>query len=404
MRTEVSTSERQVSVLVVTTSFPTKQNPASGIFVKRFVDNLPSNLEISVLTPCGCDPDAFPLDPRYKLKCFRYGLWEWQKLAHTPGGVPAVLENNLFLKFLLPVFLVSMALCCMKEIPRADIIHANWSINGFICAWAKLFTGKPMVLTLRGADVTKSETSRFYKSLLRFAMRSSQVVTVVSEAMYQRLIMLHPDMKQKLTVVPNGVDNELLEIPVRSLNLKKGLFNVLVVGSLINRKNLPVVLKAVASLRGRLEIRLTIVGEGPEKRSLELLCDDLGIAECVEFAGTVAPEHISVCLKQADCMVLASSREGKPNVILEAFASGLPVIASNIDGVKEMIGNSENGLLFESGNEKELADKLEELLRDESLYGEFSKNGKEYILQNNLQWRDTGRQYASIYKNLTEVI
>lgn len=402
MKKTINKINNNLSVLVVTSSFPSRQNPVSGIFIKRLVDNVPDPVKISVLTPCASEPDAFPSDSSYQVKCFRYGPWKWQKLAHLPGGIPAAMEQNLFMKLLVPVFLLCMFLRCVREIPKVDIIHANWSVNGFICALANMIARRPLILTLRGTDISKSESSKVYSFILRFAMRFSQVVTVVSDAMCQQLISQYPEIDKKITLVPNGVENELLNIPVRKIQTNQDCFQVLVIANLIKLKNVPVIIKAISKLDGQLKIKLTVIGDGPEKGTLEKLSRELGVAKYVEFTGLVNPKNIVNYLKQADSLVLTSSSEGKPNVVLEAFGAGLPVIASNIDGVKEMIGNNENGLLYDSGSDEMLTVKLLELFRNENLYKTFSENGRKYILQNKLLWADTGNHYASIYNRLVE--
>ncbi|WP_455199858.1 glycosyltransferase family 4 protein [Kaarinaea lacus] len=402
MKKTINRTNNNVSVLVVTSSFPSRQNPVSGIFIKRLVDNIPAPVKISVLTPCASEPDAFPPGTHYQLKCFRYAPWKWQQLAHLPGGIPAALEKNFLMKLLVPVFLLCMFLRCVREIPRVDIIHANWSVNGFICALANMVARRPLILTLRGTDISKSESSKVYNFILRFAMRFSQLITVVSDAMHQQLISQYHEMDRKITFVPNGVEHELLNIPARKIRSNQDCFQVLVIANLIKLKNVPVIIKAIANLDGRLKIKLTVIGDGPEKGALQKLSRELGVARYVEFTGLVDPENIVNYLQQSDSLVLTSSSEGKPNVVLEAFAAGLPVIASDIDGVKEMIGNNENGLLYESGSDKMLTAKLLELFRNESLYRTYSENGRKYILQNKLLWGDTGHRYATLYNSLVE--
>jgi glycosyltransferase involved in cell wall biosynthesis len=403
MKKTINKFNNNLSILVVTSSFPNRQNPVSGIFIKRLVDNIPAPIKVSVLTPCGSEPNDFSPDSNYQIKCFRYAPWKWQKLAHLPGGIPAALDQSFCMKLLLPIFLISMFLCCVREIPKADIIHANWSVNGFICALANMLVRRPLILTLRGTDITKSASSKFYNFLLRFAMRFSDVVTVVSEAMCQQLVSQHPEYHQKIILVPNGVENELLQLPVRQIKHDQDYFQVLVIANLIKLKNVPVVIRAISKLKNELKMKLTVIGDGPEKIDLEKLSRELGVAEHVKFAGLVDPKDIASYLQQANCLVLTSLSEGKPNVVLEAFASGLPVIASNIDGVKEMIGNNENGLLYDSGNDEMLAAKLLDLFRNDSLFKTYSENGRKYILQNKLLWGDTGDRYASIYNSLVEV-
>jgi len=395
-------TDSSITVLLVTTSFPTKHNPVSGIFIKRLVDNIPLSVNVSVLTPCACVPEAFIKHKRYQFLCFRYGPWQWQKLAHMPGGIPAALEQHISMKLLLPIFLLSMLVRCIREIPRVDVVHANWSVNGFICAMANILARRPLILTLRGTDISKSESSKVYDLLLRFAMRFSHVITVVSEAMRQRLVTKYPASSHKIIFVPNGVDNQLLEIPLKQLDSKQEVYHVLVVANLIKLKNLPVIVKAASLLSDQLKIKLTIVGEGPEKAALQKLSQQLNLEKDVRFAGLVNPDDIAEYYKHTDVLVLASLSEGKPNVVLEAFAAGVPVIASNIDGVREMIGENENGLMFDPNDEHALMACMLDLFRNANLYRKFSENGRNYILQNKLSWMDSGERFAAIYKDLVE--
>lgn len=392
----------QLSVLVVTTSFPTNENPVSGIFVKRLLDNMPSHVDLKVLTPCGVSRLSFGANERYKIECFRYAPWKWQRLAHQPGGIPAALENGFFMKLLLPVFLLSLLIRCFREIPKVNVIHANWSVNGFICAIANIFARRPLVLTLRGTDINKANRSIVYRYILRAALNGSKVVTVVSQAMQNALSTDFPAISPRMVMVPNGVDRNLMDIALRKKKHSKDCINVLVIANLIKLKNVALCIRAVARLKNQLAVKLTIVGDGPEKKSLRKLVVEFGLQNDVKFQGSVDPDNIASYLEDADCLVLTSSSEGKPNVVLEAFAAGLPVIASAIDGVTEMIGEDDNGLLFESGNEIDLAQKIQKLFYSDVLYEKYSKCGRDYVVKNRLLWGDTGERFADIYSALVQ--
>ena len=396
-----STTKRQTSVLFVTTSFPTSENPASGIFVKRLVDSVPSHVKLTVLTPCGTSPTSLGQSPTYDLVCFRYAPWQWQTLAHQPGGIPAALEKSFLIKLVLPIFLLCFFWRCFREAGKVDIIHANWSVNGFICALANVFARRPMILTLRGTDISKTGSSITYRLILRFAIRASTVVTVVSNAMSDKLCAQFPQHQKRIISITNGVDNRLTDIPPRDSKHSKDNLNILVIANLIKLKNVPVILEAVSKLKGQISCNLRIIGEGPERDALIVQARMLELTEFVDFAGVVDPEKIIDYLKYADCLVLTSSSEGRPNVVLEAFAAGLPVIASDIDGVRELIGDNENGLLYKSGDSQMLAERLQELFYSDVLYRRYSRSGRDYILKHNLLWSDTGNQYAEIYDSLT---
>jgi glycosyltransferase involved in cell wall biosynthesis len=103
-------------------------------------------------------------------------------------------------------------------------------------------------------------------------------------------------------------------------------------------------------------------------------------------------------LSAADAFVLASYSEGRPNVVLESFAVGLPVIATDIDGVRELVKEGETGLRFQAGNSRELAKQIERLQKKPELQALLSSRGREFIQQNQLLWTNVGQRYADLYK------
>ena len=126
----------------------------------------------------------------------------------------------------------------------------------------------------------------------------------------------------------------------------------------------------------------------------------LGLLKQVRFLGSVTPESMPSLLSRADVLILASSSEGRPNVILEAMAAGLPVIASAIDGVTELVEDGATGLLFSSGDSEDLARQIDVLARDSQMGSKLSKNGRAFIVDKGLLWRNTGGLYAAIYDQL----
>ena len=115
------TSHHRLHIGLVTTSFPLRGSSVSGIFVKRLVDNLPSDLKVTVVTPCDTYPPEVENEAHYTLVAFRYALMRWQVLAHRPGGVPVALKRNPWLLLMLPPFLLSMLAACIRVARSADI-------------------------------------------------------------------------------------------------------------------------------------------------------------------------------------------------------------------------------------------------------------------------------------------
>jgi glycosyltransferase involved in cell wall biosynthesis len=112
----------------------------------------------------------------------------------------------------------------------------------------------------------------------------------------------------------------------------------------------------------------------------------------------LAPENVPEKLQQADIFILASHSEGRPNVLLEAMAAGLPVIASDIRGVKELIKHEHTGLLFRDGEMQNLAELIQLLVVNRELQYKLGQAGRKLILDGELTWAKCAEKYSEIYK------
>jgi len=148
------------------------------------------------------------------------------------------------------------------------------------------------------------------------------------------------------------------------------------------------------------QARLTIVGDGPQRQALKRQAESLGLKERVVFAGLAAPEAIPGLLAEANAFVLASVFEGRPNVVLEAMAAGLPVVASRIDGVTELVEDNVTGLLFEAGDLAGLAKRLRRLAEDEALRRRLGAAGRQSIVDRGLTWERTAEAYLRLFRDV----
>ena len=137
-----------------------------------------------------------------------------------------------------------------------------------------------------------------------------------------------------------------------------------------------------------------MVGAGPLRGELEALAKDLKINSAVSFSGWLPKSELPGVYRLADVFVLPSADEGMPNVVLEAMASGLPVIATKISGNEELVKDGENGYLVPSGDARALADKLEFLINNKNLSGELGKKSLE--IAGKYSWESVARQYLNL--------
>ncbi|HED15260.1 MAG TPA: glycosyltransferase family 4 protein, partial [Gammaproteobacteria bacterium] len=348
-----------MKILVLTTSYPLFPESVSGLFVKRLLESLPDEAQLRVLTPY--DPYAAAIRSDRKnihISVFRYAPGFLSNLAHRPGGIPVALKQNRFLYLVVPFFLLAMLAATLRHARNVDVIHANWAITGAIAGFAGWITGTPVVTTLRGSDIPQGRVKSFSGWLLLKTLALSSWVVTVSEAFERKMKQEFPRFADKIMMIENGVGDEFLSIAAtRTVPTK--IVNLLTIGSLIPRKGMQHILEALAGLADKHTFLLRIAGDGPLREQLKKKARDLGIDKQVEFLGSVDAQRIPVLLQQANVFVLASHWEGRPNAVLEAMAAGLPVIASDIDGVNELVVEARTGLLFQDGDSNALGGCIE---------------------------------------------
>ena len=167
------------------------------------------------------------------------------------------------------------------------------------------------------------------------------------------------------------------------------------VGRLVEVKNFPLLLRAFAELRKETDVRLLIVGEGPERRTLDALAAELGVSGSAQFVGH--SEEVTRYMQQMDIFVLPSLREGLSNTVLEAMACALPIVASDVGGNSELVTDQHTGYLFESGDAAALTLHLRRLTADAGLRDRLGEAGRQ-CAQSRFAMRVMLEQYASLYE------
>jgi glycosyltransferase involved in cell wall biosynthesis len=221
----------------------------------------------------------------------------------------------------------------------------------------------PVVVTARGSDVTQLPDHALPRRMIAWAIRRADALIAVSAALAARLVALGAD-PSRVTVLRNGVDLVQFRPPADRDAARAALGitrpTLLSVGHLIARKGHHRVIAALPGLPEPLD--LLIVGEGPEEAALRTLAVRLGVAGRVRFLGAVPHADLAAVYGAADALVLASSREGWANVLLEAAACGTPVVASPIPGNDEVICDAAAGLIAAENTPQGLADAITALL------------------------------------------
>ncbi len=258
-----------------------------------------------------------------------------------------------------------------------DIIFCQYVSSGLAGYLAKEFIKKPYVVCGQGSDVYLPWA---FKSIIsKLVLRGANAIIALTEHMKKEMQKM---CDRDMFVIPNGVDlsrfNGLSRVDIRT---QLGICNekvILFVGRLSPIKGLKYLLAAMKIIADRdRNVKLFLVGDGEEREYLKELVRNLNIKQHVTFIGKVPNEKVPEYMVASDIFVLPSLSEGFPVVTLEAMAAGLPIVASRVGGLPEIIKSGENGFLVEPKNPKEIADKLWLLLEDEELRTKMRSNNKE---------------------------
>jgi glycosyltransferase involved in cell wall biosynthesis len=254
---------------------------------------------------------------------------------------------------------------------KPDIVHAQSFGSGMPAFLSNRLLKIPYVIYGRGSDVYLP--GWFTKLTAKGILKNASTVIALTEHMKDAMQAIY---SRDVVVVPNGINlNENTEGEAEGENPGK---RVLFVGRLHPVKGAQYLLGAMKIIHQKLpEAKLVLVGDGEEREHLETLTDNLGIRECVEFAGRVPHERVQDYMNQAEVFVLPSLSEGFPVTILEAMACGLPVVATRVGGIPDIIEDGINGYLVGTMNQEQIAEALLKLLQDEQLRNNISDSNRE---------------------------
>ncbi|MFH1426568.1 MAG: glycosyltransferase [Candidatus Kerfeldbacteria bacterium] len=277
-----------------------------------------------------------------------------------------------------------------------DLVHAFFGIP---CGYIAMKLGLPYIVSLRGSDVPfyndrfRLPDRLLFRRLSRRVWRSAEAVTAVSESLCTLAVKTAP--QQKISIIRNGVDGATFQMTQRPI-LNKNDFNILYVGRLVERKGLRYLLDAFASVAAQHpNSRLHIAGDGPDKEKLQIQVQTLGIEGSVIFHGNVAYDQLPALYRQSDVIVLPSLTEALGNVVLEAMASGVPVITTNT-GARELVGDC--GIIVETASSSVIASALVRLIENPDLRTELSKKG--LAAARSLSWKAVADQYLALYSSV----
>ena len=356
---------KPIRLLTFSTLYPSAARPGHGIFVETRLRELVASGQVDsrVIAPV---PWFFSTHPRFG---------DYARMASTPARE---LRNGLDVqhpRYFLPpkvgmnIAPFALAMGARPAIQRLldegfafDMIDAHYYYpDGVAAALLARYFNKPFTVTARGSDINLIANHSIPGKLMRWAASRASASIGVSRALTDAMQAMGMPAS-RLVMIPNGVDLKRFHIQSQlsaraALGWPEGP-TLLSVGNLVENKGHHLAIEALTRLPG---VRLFIAGEGPERYSLEALASRLHVSTRLRFLGRVDQDQLAKCYSAADILVLPSSREGWPNVLLESMACGTPVVATRVGGIPEIVTSASAGRLMPGRTQMDVVEAVTDL-------------------------------------------
>lgn len=286
------------------------------------------------------------------------------------------------------------AIYVAKKIAGENInhIHSHFASGPTSAAmFISILTDVSFSFTAHGSDIFLE------KLLLDRKIKFAKFVITISNYNKNYLSKLVPDSLPKIFVVYSGVDPQIF-LPVHKTN---NIPIILSVGRLVWQKGHKYLIKACSILKENgIKFHCIIIGDGPERRKLEFLIEKYNLHGVVQLKGRMLPEQVVTYYDKADIFVLSSVSEGIPVVLMEAMAKEIPVIASRITGIPELIDHNFDGILVPPTDVNQIASNIKSLVEDDARKKKIGVNARKKILEK-FDIQNNVKELKSIFEVMT---
>lgn len=342
-----------MKVLIIASWYPTPENPLNGFFFQQ---------RARALARLGCEVSVAVADVSFRLRgkksgisvCRENGITEYRYLRRnmTPFWEEGIARQQI------PMIRKIYQQVC-KDSGKPDLIH----LESARCAYAAVDLARkeqiPLTYTEHYSGILNSKSGSFSDRTMRLAVDAAERIFLISSAMKRRLT----PPEEKCVMLPNAIDFSDFSVADAELPFVFGAL-----GGLGKIKGYDILLRAFAKVHERYpECLLEIGGDGPERENLLVLRAELGLDTCVVFRGRIPAEKRAQFFNGKSAFVCSSLTETFSIVVIEAFASGLPVIATKCGGPEDLV-NDTNGYLVEKNDPEALAAGMVKMLESRDAF------------------------------------
>lgn len=294
----------------------------------------------------------------------------------------------------------------LHKVRRYDLEHYFFSLpTGAITLTPLAGRAPPYIVSLRGSDVpgydpfntTLERLHKVLRPVTRRIWRKASRVIALSHALKETATITSPEIDFR--VIPNGIDiSKFCPKQVLGETSAGSPLRLLTVARLLERKGIQHLLEAI----GRpfpLDVELKVIGTGSYQEALKRQAVEFGVSEYVEFKGFIDRDSLPAHYREADLFVLPSQTESFGLVFAEAMATGLPVLATRVGGIPELIRSGTEGILVNPESPAEIREVLEHLMQNRALLAEMGAAGRRRI-EEKYTWRSVAREYLDVYEEV----
>lgn len=380
-------------VLMTASTFPRWEGDTEPRFVLDLAKALSDEYDVTVLAPSFPGAKLHEMMEGVRVERYRYFPVNKLETLCYPGAVAARIKENKVRAFLVPFLILGLWRYIFVHRKEYAVMHAHWVIpQGIVQSWFK----KPYILTGHGGDIM-SMNKGFLKDLKKNAFEKASQVVVVSKQLAEKVREMAPSVEPQ--IISMGCDTTMFSSAYRKENYfsQNDRKVILFVGRLEEVKGVEYLIDAMEYT----EAKLVIVGGGSLEVSLKKRAERFG--ERIEFLGPKTHAELKEIYPSADVFVMSSvttqkgAKEGFGLVMLEAMASGVPVVAFASGGIPQLITHDVNGLLCEEKDIKTLAENINSVLSDEELRNRLIQNGNRTVKE--YDYKEIAKKYSRIYED-----
>ena len=391
-----------MKVLVIGSVYPRFQEDAEVPWLRTSIAHLKkAGVEIQVLAPAYKGLKSHDIDGTH-VNRFRYAPARWEILTHEEGA-PSKMASKPWLQLLAIPYIINGFFQCIRICRkwRPDVIHAHWPFpHAYIALGAAKLFKIPLVLNFHGAELLLIRKKKWVKPLLKFAIGQAQAIFANSSFTAGKIKALrNVDVEWS----PYGTTLETSRLQGECRN---GKFKILFVGRHIERKGICYLIEAAKYLpRDKFEIRIVGVGDLTEQLKQQAAAVNEG-AEII-FTGKLSPEDLANEYKTANVFTLPAivdhkgDTEGLGVVLIEAMELGLPIVASNVGGIPDVVVDGESGILVPEKDPVALANAFKRLEADPTLIQKLLAGARKRI-DKCFTWDGIIERQVEVYKKVVD--